>query len=95
MSDIQYQCFIQTSAKRILVFLPKLLFIGESRVNQVDWKEEKPVRLKSSVSCLVLKQECWKNWPDSPESYERYRGQSYTKSIETFHNADKKYLSRT
>ena len=39
MLDIQYQCFTQTSAESVPVFLSKLQFIGVSRTNL---KEKKP-----------------------------------------------------
>ena len=52
--------------------------------------------MNSSMSCLVLKQECWKNWPSRPEPYTKGIKVSTTQiGTELFHNVYKKYLSRT
>ena len=48
------------------MFLLKLQFMGESRV---DLEIKETLRLNSSISRLVLKQESLKNWPNPPKSY--------------------------
>ena len=66
--------------------------MGVSRVN-LEIKET--LRLNSSISPLVLKQEFRKNWPNRPESYTNGIKVSLTqKGIEILYNANKKSLSR-
>ena len=93
MSNIKYQCFTQTSAQSVAVFLLKLQFMGVSRVN-LEVKET--LSLNSSVSRLVLKQESRKSWPNPPESYTNGMKVNLTqKGTEIFYNANKKNLPMT
>ena len=58
MLDIQHQCFTQTSSETY-----------GSVFTQADLKEKKERLLYSPISCLVLKQESWKSWPNCPKCY--------------------------